>query len=92
MWDCIVEATIMSESSHISSNGERLREEQTNKSRKTPSQAGGETVPDLQLTIVSYDDSPNRGTIHPPDLTGIERMETWMSVDLSVVAALSMWR
>lgn len=82
----------MSESSHTSSNGKRPPEEQTNNSRETSSQAEGETVPDLQLAIVTYDDSPDRGTIHPPDLTGIERMETWISVDLSVVADLSMWR
>lgn len=82
----------MSESSHSSSNQERLPEEQTNNSRETPSQAEGETVPDLQLAIVKYDDRPDRGTIHPPDLTGIERMETWISVDVSVVADLSMWR
>ncbi|WP_425499280.1 DUF7511 domain-containing protein [Natronosalvus rutilus] len=56
------------------------------------SQAERERRPALQLAIVSYDDSPDRGTIHPPDMTGIERMETWISVDLSVVVDLSMWR
>lgn len=82
----------MSESSHTTSNGGRFPEEQTSDSLETPSQAEGETVPDLQLAIVTYDDSPDRGTIHPPDLTGIERMETWISVDLSVIEDLSMWR
>jgi hypothetical protein len=82
----------MSEPSHTSSNRERSPEEQANNSRETPSQSERETVPGLQLAIVKYDDRPDRGTIHPPDLTGIERMETWISVDMSVVADLSMWR
>lgn len=82
----------MSESSHTSSNREWPPEEQTNNSRETPSPTGGEAVPALQLVTVTYDDSPDRGTIHPPDSTGIERMETWVSVDMSVVADLSMWR
>lgn len=82
----------MSESSHTASNRERLPEEQTYSSQETPSHAGGDPVPDLQLAIVTYDDSPDRCTIHPPELTGIERMETWISVDLSLVADLSMWR
>lgn len=82
----------MSESSHTCSNREWPLEEQTNNSRETPSQTGGEAVPDLQLAIITYDGSPDRGTIHPPDLTGIERMEAWISVDMSVVTDLSIWR
>lgn len=82
----------MSESFHTSSNREWPPEEQINTSQETPSQTGGESVPDLQLAIVAYDDSPDRGTIYPPDLTGIARMETWISVDMSVVADLSIWR
>lgn len=82
----------MSESSHTANNRERPLEERTNNNPEPPSQAGGETVPDLQLAIVEYDDSPDRGTIHPPDLSGIERMETWISVDMSVVADLLIWR
>jgi len=82
----------MSESSHTPSNRERLPEEQTNKGQEKRSHTGGEPVPDLQLAVVTYDDRPDRGTIHPPDLTEIERIETWISVDISVIADLSMWR
>ena len=90
MWDCIVDP--MSERAHASSTRGRLPDEQTDTSRATLSHTGGAPAPDLQLDVVTYDDGPDRGTIHPPDLTGIERMETWMSVDLSVVADLSVWR
>lgn len=85
-------APIMNESSHTASNQERLPEEQTNKSQETRSRTGGGPVPDLQLAIVTYDDRPDRGTIRPPKLIGIKRMETWISVDLSVITDLSMWR
>lgn len=44
------------------------------------------------LTVVKYEDRPNRGTIHPHDLTGIERMETWLSADASAFVDLSAWR
>lgn len=82
----------MSESPHTASNQESPLEDQANNSRETQSQSGRKTEPELQLTIVRYDDRPDRGTIHPPDLSGIERMETWISVDLSVVSDLSLWQ
>ncbi|WP_259518372.1 hypothetical protein [Halanaeroarchaeum sp. HSR-CO] len=49
-------------------------------------------MPDLRLAVVRYDDRPDRGTIHPSGLTGLERMETWISVDMSLVADLSTCR
>lgn len=82
----------MSEPAHTSSNRERPPGEQTINCREYPSRDRGEIVPDLQLAVTRFNDSPDRGTIHPPDLNGIERMETWMSVDLSLIADLSMWR
>lgn len=65
---------------------------ETTGASEPPSPPEGGAVPDLQLAIVEYDESPNRGTIHPPGLMGMERMETWLSVDLSVVIDLSAWR
>ncbi|MGQ4557052.1 DUF7511 domain-containing protein [Halobellus sp. GM3] len=53
--------------------------------------APGETQP-LRLAIVSYEDTPDRATVHPPGLTGLDRMETWLSVDLSAVVELEAWR
>jgi hypothetical protein len=46
----------------------------------------------LRLSVVDQDDRPDRATVHPPGLTGTERLETWLSVDLSVVVELSAWR
>jgi hypothetical protein len=46
----------------------------------------------LRLTTVTYDDSPDRATIHPPNRTGYDRMETWLSVDVSVLVDRSAWR
>jgi len=46
----------------------------------------------LMLTCVSYDHAPDRATVHPPDATGVERMEAWLTVDLSAVADRSAWR
>lgn len=82
----------MSGSAHISSDRERPPEEETIGSHETLSQAGDDAIPELDLAIVRYDDGPDRGTIHPPELTGIAGMESWISVDLSVVVDLSMWR
>lgn len=84
--------TIMSEPTHTTSNREQPPKDQANKIRKNRSHAREGTGPDLQIATVEYDERPNRGTIHPPNLTGIERMETWISVDMSMVADLSMWR
>lgn len=46
----------------------------------------------LQLAIVSYDARPDRGTIHPPGLEGIARMETWLSADMDVFVELDAYR
>jgi len=48
--------------------------------------------PALRLAVVRRDDAPDRATVHPAGTTGIERMETWLSVDLSAVTDLSAWR
>lgn len=82
----------MREFVHTTCNPERPPEEQTNNSHETPSKAGRQTVPDLKLAVVKYDERPNRGTIHPTDQTKIEQMETWISIDMSVVTDLSLWR
>ena len=49
-------------------------------------------TPTLHLAIVDQDERPDRATVHPPGLTGTARLETWLSVDLSVVVELSAWR
>lgn len=48
--------------------------------------------PALQLTIVEYAEAPDRGTIHPPGLTGVDRMETWMTANMTAFVTLSDWR
>lgn len=49
--------------------------------------------PDLRLQIVDYHESSNRGTIHPSGLTTrVERMEMWLSADVSAFVALTDWR
>lgn len=49
-------------------------------------------TPTLQLTVVQYETRPDRGTVHPPGLTGIERMETWLSADAAAFVDLDTWR
>ena len=49
-------------------------------------------APALDLVIVRRDDGADRATIHPPGLTGVARMETWLSTDRSAVVDLSAWR
>ncbi|MFD1598238.1 DUF7511 domain-containing protein [Halobellus rarus] len=48
--------------------------------------------PELRLSIAERDDGADRGTVHPTGATGMERMETWLSVDLSAVVDLYAWR
>lgn len=59
--------------------------------RASPATGDG-SAPDLRLAIVEYENGPDRGTIHPPHVTGVDRMETWMSVDVDVVVDCSAWR
>lgn len=49
-------------------------------------------TPELRLTIVEYEKRPTKGTIFPPGLTGIERMETWLSADFAAFVDLEAWR
>jgi hypothetical protein len=46
---------------------------------------------DLELVsvVVQYDDGPDRCTIYHPDSTGLDRMSTWISADLSSFVDLS---
>lgn len=48
--------------------------------------------PTLRLTVVEYERGPNRATIHPRGLTGIERMETWLSANADAFVDLSACR
>jgi hypothetical protein len=48
--------------------------------------------PALEIAVVRRDDGPDRATIHPPGLTGVARMETWLSTDCSAVVDLAAWR
>jgi hypothetical protein len=50
------------------------------------------STPDLLLTVVQYETRPDRGTVHPPGLTGIDRMETWLSADAAAFVDLDTWR
>lgn len=43
---------------------------------------------DLRLTVVEYNDRPDRCTVYPPGLTSIERMATWLSADRSAFVSL----
>lgn len=71
---------------------EMPKQESPSSSEKSKRNIRTTNAPELRLAVVKYDDSPDRGTIHPPDLTGLKRMETWISVDMSVVVDLSAWR
>jgi len=55
----------------------------------SPTSSPRRRSPTLRLAVVRRDGGPDRATVHPSEATGIERMETWLSVDLSVVTDLS---
>lgn len=82
----------MSGPTHAPDNRERCSTESTVGNADPSSSVREETVPVLQLTVVEYDTSPDRGTIYPQGLTGIERMETWISADMTAFIELSAWR
>jgi hypothetical protein len=52
----------------------------------------GDPLPTLDLVVVRRADGPDRATVHPPGLTGIARMEAWLSTDRSTVVDLAAWR
>jgi hypothetical protein len=82
----------MSERPHAPDTSDQRWHERTSTNPAPTALTRNGGVPRLQLAVVEYDDNPDRGTIHPPSLTGLERMETWMSVDMSSVVDLSTWR
>lgn len=48
--------------------------------------------PALDIAVVRRDNGSDRATIHPPGLTGVARMETWLSTDCSALVDLAAWR
>lgn len=59
--------------------------------RDAPSGASTDGSRTLTAKIVEYPNSSNRCTIYPPGLTGIERMERWLSADASDFVDLEAW-
>lgn len=49
-------------------------------------------VPVLRLRTVAVPENPDRATLYPADAADIDRMETWLTVDASVVRDLSACR
>lgn len=49
-------------------------------------------VPRLRLRIVDTPGNSSRATLYPTDAADIDRMETWLTVDTSVVRDLSACR
>ncbi|MFB6235032.1 MAG: hypothetical protein ABEH81_01845 [Halopenitus sp.] len=82
----------MKDPARTTETGTRHSDEQAPRPPESRSSTGGERVPALQLAVVNYDGRPDRGTIYPADSNGIERMETWLSVDMSLVVDASAWR
>lgn len=60
----------------------------TNDSRRVPKLR----LPVLRLRIVGVPEKPDRATLYPADAADIDRMETWLTVDASVVRDLSACR
>lgn len=82
----------MKDPARTTETGTRHSDEQTPRTPESRSSTGSERVPSLQLAVVKHDGMSDRGTIYPADSNGIERMETWMSVDMSLVVDASAWR
>lgn len=49
-------------------------------------------APDLLSKVVEYPSRPDRRTIFPPGLSGIDRMEQWLTADTWVFVDLEAWR
>lgn len=82
----------MSRSSRSSDDDGPRTAHSTTRTSAPPAADPEQTPPELRLKVVENDDGPDRGTIYPRGLTGIERMETWISVDAAAVVELSAWR
>ena len=82
----------MTGSPHAHDNRDRCLKEDTISRSDPPPSGQRETVQELQLAVVKYDENPDRGTIYPKGLTGIERMETWISADMTAFFELSACR
>lgn len=42
----------------------------------------------LESTLVRYADGPDRVTVHPAGLDGVELMSTWLTADADVFVSL----
>jgi hypothetical protein len=51
-----------------------------------------DSPPELRLRIAEYDGRPDRATIYPDEVPSVDALETWISVDVSVVELLEAWR
>jgi hypothetical protein len=40
-----------------------------------------EDPPQLASTLVRYDGQPDQVTVYPPDMSSVERMSTWITID-----------
>lgn len=47
---------------------------------------------ELHAEVVEYPDSPDRVTVYPPGLTGVDRMSAWLSADRSLLVDLDEFR
>lgn len=82
----------MSDRPHRVAGSGTIEEQIIRRSKEPPGSIRAANSRELQLAVVEYDEGPDRGTLYPPGLTGIKRMETWLSVDMSLVVDLSAWR
>ena len=59
---------------------------------QAPIDPGVESSPELHLAVVQYEAKSDLGTIYPPGLSGVERMDTWISAAMTEFVDLEAWR
>lgn len=82
----------MSERPYTGAGNGTVKEQIIRRSGASPEPTRMATPRELRLAVVRYDEGPDRCTLYPPGLTGIERMETWISADMSAVVDLLAWQ
>lgn len=57
-----------------------------------PTRSRPSELPELVSKVVEYPSRPDRRTIFPPGLSGVDRMEQWLTADTDVFVDLETWR
>lgn len=59
----------------------RVADSEPTASSRDDSESTARSPDELRSVVVAYEDRPDRRTVFPPGLSGVERMSAWLTAD-----------